>query len=246
MWTALGWGPAQSPAEAVCCAVLPVGSWDAAAVRKSGQEGGVPRLSFSGTSETSVQEDREGMFMTSHDPPIASNKHTVSGGLFHWSRCFSRFRQTWWGWSLQHSVPHCVVRFAIWRKPCQRQLRSDHIRTIFTTFDHQWVVGTGEPIPNERFLAFVFCYMEIGSHWPWWPAEIQQGHGAPRKAGDWSPAEHVQGAAEVLLLVDWNVLRSDIDWHRGYPEAPRSAKFFARNMFQHGDLQLGPIIDWSG
>ena len=111
-----------------------------------GRKGGVPRLSFSGTSETSVQEDREGMFMTSHDPPIASNKHTESGGLFHWSRCFSRFRQTCWGWSLQHGVPHCVVRFAIWRKPCQRQLRSDHLRTIFTTFYHQWVVGTGEPM----------------------------------------------------------------------------------------------------
>ena len=32
--------------------------------------------------------------------------------------------------------------------------------------------------------------------------------------------EHI---AEVLLLVDLNVLRSDIDWHRGYPWIPRSA-----------------------
>jgi len=53
--------------------------------------------------------------------------------------------------------------------------------------------------------------MEIGSDPSGLPKSNSEGHGAPGKAGDWSPAEHVQGAAEVLLLVDLNVLRSDID-----------------------------------
>ena len=69
--------------------------------------------------------------------------------IISWSRCFFG-RQTCWGWSLQRSVPRWGLQSG------GNRARRSSGRTIFGPYYQKW--GVREPIPNDRFPAFVFSH----------------------------------------------------------------------------------------